>query len=128
MAVVPEARFQVVGNGDGVVAVGQIFEAPAHDEPGAADSEYFAEHNPERLHADDGAHAGEAEKEPGGLAGGAGGECDGPETEALSAGEVVSDVAHSTGGQRADDQERGEVGDDSGDLPCHARGSGRSGV
>ena len=65
MALVAEAAFEIVGDRDRVVAVGEALETAAQEDPGATDSQHFTEYHPECLHSDCGSHAGETEEKPG---------------------------------------------------------------
>jgi len=69
MARIAQSRFQVIGNCDRIVTIGQPFESPAQKDPSGGDTEDFAEDYPQGLRADGCTHTGQSNQKPSRLAG-----------------------------------------------------------
>ena len=107
-----EASDQIIRDGDRVVAVGGGLERSRHQEPPARDTEELAGDDPQCGQADRGAKAGQAEIEPGRLAGRARGERGNPGPELLAADVVVTQRVDAPRREESDQQEDAEVGGD----------------
>ena len=116
MLSVIEAGFEVIGDGDRVVAIGEFLKRESHQHPTQGHTQDLSKDNPQRVDAHRVAHARKPEQQPGALAGGVRAERDDPGGELLVGDVVARDAVRLAAAphpdREKDDQVHGQDGDD----------------